>query len=179
MCGWCLCVLFAAPTMSDTSKRSDVQAAQATEQGEDEVEVTDFPLFVDRNKNSWQGGIGSVVMFELCNYFLLNNRASFIAAQAHPPQQQNMPIIRYKRRRTKEIICRGTRPSDIVSDGSAPDDELEGKDTIQDEQSKPKRRRTGGNEVNLLKLCSSHVIFFMQKVGCIHWFCSCYVAFFV
>ena len=67
--------------------------------------------------------------------------------QAHSSEQQNPTKIGYKRRRTKKIICRGKRPSDIASNASAQDDDLEGKDVTQEEESKPKRRRTVKNEV--------------------------------
>ena len=53
----------------------------------------------------------------------------------------------YKRSRTKGIISHGKRPSDIDSNASAPDDDLEIKHTTQEEESKPKRQKTGENEV--------------------------------
>ena len=67
--------------------------------------------------------------------------------QAHSLQQQDPTMIGYKRRRTKGIICRGNRSSDIDSNASAQDDDSEGKEVTEEGESKPKRRKTSGNEV--------------------------------
>ena len=107
---------------------------------------------------------GGVVMFELCDYILLSKQASFFSAQVRPPQQQNTPVIVYKCMRTKEIIYRGKHPSDIDSNTSAPDADLEGKDIMQEEESKSKRRRTGENEVNMRALSSFHRPFFLLRL---------------
>ena len=50
-------------------------------------------------------------------------------------------MIGYKRRRTKGIICRGNRPSDIDSNASAQDDDSEGKEVTREDESKPKREK--------------------------------------
>ena len=69
--------------------------------------------------------------------------------QAHSLQQQDPTMIGYKRRRTKGIICRGNRPSDIDSNASAQDDDSEGTDVTQEDESKPKHRKTRGNEISM------------------------------
>lgn len=80
--------------------------------------------------------------------FLLNNEIIF-PMQEDTSQRKNLPIIGYKRRRTKGIICHGKRPSDIDSNLTLPDDDLEAREITQEEESMPKRRKTGGNKVNM------------------------------
>ena len=87
-------------------------------------------------------------MFEFRDFFQCEtDEHIFPPMQAHSLQQQNPTMIGYKRMRTKGIICRGNRPSDIDSNASAQDDDSEGKEVTEEGESHPKRRKTSGNEV--------------------------------
>ena len=89
----------------------------------------------------------------------------FFAMQVHPPLQQEKPLIGYKSNRTKGIISRGKRPSDIDSNASAPDDDLEIEHTTQEEESKPKRQKTGENEVKYACKLVAQSIFLAAALG--------------